>query len=67
MVRFLAILISALVMGGLVYVFGPFMLLAMPLIVVAILFAETRGGRQSGQKSSEASTTSTTSTTSTER
>lgn len=46
MVRLLAILLSALSMGWLAYVFGPIMLVALPLIVVAIVFAETHGQRQ---------------------
>ena len=67
MVRVMAILLSALVMGGLVYVFGAFVLVAMPLIVVAIVFAETHGRRQSRQMSRKKPMETETSTTSTER
>ena len=67
MVRVLAILLSALVMGALVYVLGPFVLVAMPLIVVAIVFAETHGRRQSRQMSRKKPMETETSTTSTER
>ncbi|QNK72870.1 hypothetical protein H7F36_17060 [Variovorax sp. PAMC28562] len=54
-------------MGGLVYVFGAFVLVAMPLIVVAIVFAETHGRRQSRQMSRKKPMETETSTTSTER
>ncbi len=50
MVRLLAILLSAFVMGALAYIFGPFVFVAVPLIVVTILFAETHGRRQSDKK-----------------
>jgi hypothetical protein len=53
MVRLLAILLSAFVMGALVYIFDPFVLLAIPLIVVTILFTETHGHRQSHKKPRE--------------
>ncbi|MBC7391824.1 MAG: hypothetical protein H7340_00700 [Variovorax sp.] len=67
MVRLLAILLSALVMGGLVYVFGAFVLLAMPLLLIAIVFAETHGSRQSRKMSRKKPMETETSTTSTER
>lgn len=50
MIRLLAILLSAFVMGALAYIFGPFVLVAIPLIVFSILFAETHGRRQSHKK-----------------
>ncbi len=61
MVRLVAIFLSALFMGGLVYVFGPVVLVLLPLIVVAILFVETQSRQQTREKpqESEASTTST--------
>ena len=57
MFRLLAILLSAFVMGALAYISGPFVLFAIPLIVLTILFAETHGRRQSHKELRETEST----------
>lgn len=54
MIRFLAILLSTLLTGGMAWAFGPLVLVALPLLVLAILFGEQHAPLSDAQSAKEA-------------
>lgn len=50
MIKFLAVVLSAVAMAGLVYAFGPVILVGLPLIVLAMLFSEMPHGQRDAEQ-----------------
>ena len=50
MIKFIAVLLSAVVMAGLVRALGPVILVGLPLIVLAILFGEMPQGQRDAEQ-----------------
>lgn len=54
MIKFFAVLLSAGVVAGLVYAFGPAIFVGLPLIVLAILFSEMPHGQRDAEQLQDA-------------